>query len=201
MLLKRYDAGPRPSQKNPTGGLRGRSPPSGFGFRDPARRPGAAPPALPGITRPGSKKGYGFGFGIGFWVWVIFPGFWRMLQTQISNISRILENVADSDFQYFQDPRTPEKSDFQYFQASNKFKKCAGGAPNICLTSYLLIPSSVIFNYLVHEVCNILQNPGNLGNHQFFQVSPILEMRAAGGRLLWSGFPGLDYFRIDPGIL
>ena len=53
-----------------------------------ARRPGQGPPALPGITRPGSKKGYGFGFGIGFWVWVIFPGFWRMLQTQISNISR-----------------------------------------------------------------------------------------------------------------
>ena len=87
MTLKKYDAGPRPSRKNPTGGLGGRSPPSGFGFRDPARRPGPGPPALPGITRPGSKKGYGFGFGIGFWV--IFPGFWRMLQTQISNISRI----------------------------------------------------------------------------------------------------------------
>ena len=102
------------------GGSGGRSPPSGFGFRDPARRPGPGPPALPGITRPGSKKGYRFGFGIVFWDWVIFPGFWRMLQTQISNISRILENVADSDFQYFQDIRKSQKSNFQYFQDTRK---------------------------------------------------------------------------------
>ena len=80
--------GPARPEKKRTGGLGGRIPPSEFGFRDPARRPGPGPPASPGITRPGSKKGYGFGFGIGFWVWVIFPGFWRMLQTQISNISR-----------------------------------------------------------------------------------------------------------------
>ena len=82
MTLNKYDAGPRPSRKNPTGGLGGRSPPSGFGFRDPARRPGPGPPALPGITRPGSKKGYGLGLG---------------------NISWIMENVGDFNFQYFQD--------------------------------------------------------------------------------------------------
>ena len=35
------------------------------------------------------QEGIWVGFGIGFWDWVIFPGFWRMLQTQISNISRI----------------------------------------------------------------------------------------------------------------
>ena len=63
---KKYDAGPRPSQKKPMGGLRGCSPPSGFGFRDPARRPGAGPPALSGITRAGSKNGYVLGLGLGF---------------------------------------------------------------------------------------------------------------------------------------
>ena len=53
---------PARPKKKPTGGQGGRSPPpSGFGFRDPARRPGPGPPALPGITRPGSKKGYGLG--------------------------------------------------------------------------------------------------------------------------------------------
>ena len=30
-----------------------------------ARRPGPGPPAIPGITRPGSKKGYGLGLGLG----------------------------------------------------------------------------------------------------------------------------------------
>ena len=92
MPLKRYDAGPRPSRKKPTGALGGRIPPSGFGFRDPARRPGPGPPAMPGpgppaipgITRPGSKKGYGLGLGLGFGI-----------------VSRILENGADLDFKYF----------------------------------------------------------------------------------------------------
>ena len=78
---------PGPPRRNPSGGLGGAAP-QWVRVLDPARRPGPGPPALPGITRPGSKKGYGFGFGIGFWAWVIFPGFWRMLQTQISNISR-----------------------------------------------------------------------------------------------------------------
>ena len=41
----------------------------------------------------------------------------------MGNISSILQNVADLDFQYFQDPRTPEKSDFQYFQESNNIEK------------------------------------------------------------------------------
>ena len=33
----------------------------------------------------------------------IFPGLGRMLKTSISNISRIIENVPDLNFQYFQD--------------------------------------------------------------------------------------------------
>ena len=82
----------------------------GLGFG--SRRPGPAPPALPGIARLGSKKGYGFGFGIEFWVWDC-----------LGNTSRILENVADSDFQDFQDPGTPEKLDFQYFQESKHMGK------------------------------------------------------------------------------
>ena len=50
-------------RRNPSGGLGGAAS-SGFGFWDPARRPGPGPPVLPGITRPGSKKGYGLGFGL-----------------------------------------------------------------------------------------------------------------------------------------
>ena len=58
---------PARPEKKTTGGLGGgRSPSSGFAFRDPARRPGPGPPALPGITRPGSKKGNGLGLGLGF---------------------------------------------------------------------------------------------------------------------------------------
>ena len=120
-------ARPEKTRRGVWGGV---APPVGLGF-------GMRPPPGSGSarnTRSGSarntrnypsrvQEGIWVGFGIGFWVWVIFPGFWRMLQTQISNISRILENVADSDFQYFQDPRTPEKSDFQYFQESNNIEK------------------------------------------------------------------------------
>ena len=78
-----------------------------------------------------------------------------------------------------------------------------------------------ILEILEIEVCNILQNPGNIGKqivliqsypgnlgkpifsifsypgkfgNWIFPNSHILEMRAAGRRLLWSGFPGLDYF-------
>ena len=45
-------------------GSGGTKPPSGFGFRDPARRLGPGPPALPGYTRPGSKKGYRLALGL-----------------------------------------------------------------------------------------------------------------------------------------
>ena len=55
---------PARPEKTRRGVWGGRSP-SGFGFRDPARRPGPGPPAFPGITRPGSKKGYGLGLGLG----------------------------------------------------------------------------------------------------------------------------------------
>ena len=96
MTLKKYDAGPRPSRKKPTGGLGGRSPPSGFGFRDaPAARVRVRPqypvrvrPQYPELPVPGPRRDMGW-----VWDWVLGLG----------NISRILENVADSDFQYFQD--------------------------------------------------------------------------------------------------
>ena len=81
MPIKHMTLDPGPPRKT-------RAARSRFGFRDPARRPGLGPPALPAITRPGSKKGYGLGLGLGL---------------GLGNISRILENVADSDFQYFQD--------------------------------------------------------------------------------------------------
>ena len=71
-------ARPEKTRRGVWGGV---APPVGLGFGiPPAARVRVRPhyPELPG----------GFGFGIGFWVWVIFPGFWRMLQTQISNISR-----------------------------------------------------------------------------------------------------------------
>ena len=74
---------PGPPRRNPSCGL------------DPARRPG--PPALPGITRPKSKKTYRLGLRLGG----IFPGDkkYRKLRFQIfpaiSDISKILENVAD----------------------------------------------------------------------------------------------------------
>ena len=92
-------ARPEKTRRGVWGGV---APPVGLGF-------GMRPPPGSGsarITRnyPSRvQEGIWVGFGIGFWDWAIFPGLWRMLQTQMSNISRILENVADSDFQYFQD--------------------------------------------------------------------------------------------------
>ena len=71
---RRRHLDPARPEKTRRGVWGGRSPPSGFGFRDPARRPGPGPPAIPGpgppaipgITRPGSNKGYGLGLGLGF---------------------------------------------------------------------------------------------------------------------------------------
>ena len=62
----------------------GVAPPVGLGF-------GIPPAARVRFQNYPSRvhEGIWVGFEIGFWVWVIFPGFWRMLQTQISNISRI----------------------------------------------------------------------------------------------------------------
>ena len=86
---------PARPEKNRRGVWGGVAPPVGLGF-------GMRPPPGSGSarnTRSGSvrntrnypsrvQEGIWVGFGIGFWDWVIFPGFWRMLQTQISNISR-----------------------------------------------------------------------------------------------------------------
>ena len=85
---KRYDAGPRLSRKNPTGGLGGRSPPVGLGFGIPPAARVRVRPHYPELPVPGPRRDIGW-----VWDWVLGLG----------NISRILENVADSDFQYFQD--------------------------------------------------------------------------------------------------
>ena len=66
----------------------------------------------------------------------------------------------------------------------------------------LIIP---ILEILEIEVSNILYNPGNIGNLSFsnfshpgnignllFPISHMVEIWAAGGRLLLQGFPGLD---------
>ena len=87
MTQKKYDAGPRPSRKNPTGGLGGRSPPSGFGFRDAPAARVRVRPHYPELPVPGPRRDMGLGLGLGL---------------GLGHISRILENVADSDFQYFQ---------------------------------------------------------------------------------------------------
>ena len=47
------------------------------------------------------------------WVWVPVPGPRRDMD--LGNISRVLENVADSDFQYFQESRNTEKLRFPIF--------------------------------------------------------------------------------------
>ena len=86
MTINKYDAGPRTVPKTPqkkTTGIWGAQPPSGFGFRDPVRL-GPGPTAIPRFTRPGSKKGDGLGSGFG-----------RMLDTQISKISRIVEHIKN----------------------------------------------------------------------------------------------------------
>ena len=87
---------PARPEKTRRGVWGGRSPPSGFGFRDaPAARVRVRPqypvrvrPQYPELPVPGPRRDMGW-----VWAWVLGLG----------NISRILENVADSDFQYFQD--------------------------------------------------------------------------------------------------
>ena len=85
---------PGPPRRNPSGGLGGAAPQwvRVLGSRPP---PGSGSARITRNYPSRVQEGIWVGFGIGFWVWVIFPGFWRMLQTSISNISRILENVAD----------------------------------------------------------------------------------------------------------
>ena len=85
---------PGPPRRNPSGGLGGAAPQwvRVLGSRPP---PGSGSARITRNYPSRVQEGIWVGFGIGFWDWVIFPGFWRMLQTSISNISRILENVAD----------------------------------------------------------------------------------------------------------
>ena len=90
------------------------SAPVGLGFR--------IPPACP--TQGGARNQSGLGSWSTRITW-IYPArvqegilwvgvgivFWGL-----GDISRNTENIGDSDFQYFQDPRTLEESDFQHFR-------------------------------------------------------------------------------------
>ena len=107
---------PARPEKNRRGVWGGVAPPVGLGF-------GMRPPPGSGSarnTRSGSARNtrnYPSRVQEGIWVWV-----WDWV-LGLGNISRILENVADSDFQYFQASQNTEKSDFQYFQASRNTGK------------------------------------------------------------------------------
>ena len=71
MTILTYDAGHRPEETR--AGVWGAQPPNGFGFWDPARRPG---PGSARITRnylARVQEGIWVGCGIGFWNWVIPP--------------------------------------------------------------------------------------------------------------------------------
>ena len=104
MTLKNMTLDPARPEKNRRGVWGGVAPPVGLSFGiPPAARVRVRPhyPELP-VQTPRRDMGW-------VWDWVLGLG----------NISRILENVADLDYQFSQDPRTPEKSDFQYLE---KFK-------------------------------------------------------------------------------
>ena len=98
----------------------------------------------------------------------------------MGNISRILENVADSDFQYFQDPRTPEKADFQYFQASENIEK-----PRFPIFPGLWrMLETAIFN-----ISRILENVADL-------VNQIIKYGAVRNRKMrFPIFPGIQKYK------
>ena len=98
-------ARPEKTRRGVWGGV---APPVGLGF-------GMRPPPGSGSAR--ITRNYPSRVQEGIWVWV-----WDWV-LGLGNISRILENVADSDFQYFQASQNTEKSDFQYFQASKNIEK------------------------------------------------------------------------------
>ena len=106
-------ARPEKTRRGVWGGV---APPVGLGF-------GMRPPPGSGSarnTRSGSARNtrnYPSRVQEGVWVWV-----WDWV-LGLGNISRNLENVADSDFQYFQDTRKYQKSNFQYFQDIRKYQK------------------------------------------------------------------------------
>ena len=99
---------PGPPRRNPSGGLGGAAPQW-------VRVLGSRPPPGSGSAR--ITRNYPARVQEGIWVWV-----WDWV-LGLGNISRILENVADPDFQYFQASQNTEKSDFQYFQASKNIEK------------------------------------------------------------------------------
>ena len=73
----------------------------GLGFGIPPAAQVRVRPHYQELPVPGPRRDIGW-----VWDWVLGLG----------NISRILENVADLDFQSFQDIRKSQKSNFQYFQ-------------------------------------------------------------------------------------
>ena len=75
-------------------------PPVGSGFGIPPAARVRVRPHYPELPVPGPRRDMGW-----VWDWVLGLG----------NISRILENVADSDFQYFQASQNTEKLRFPIF--------------------------------------------------------------------------------------
>ena len=65
MTITTYDTGPCALKKNPSKGLGGAAP-SGFGFRDPARRPGPGPARITRTYPEEIQEGVWVGFGITF---------------------------------------------------------------------------------------------------------------------------------------
>ena len=89
MTLKNMTLDPARPEKTRRGVWGGVAPPVGLGFGIPPAARVRVRPHYPELPVPGPRRDMGW-----VWDWVLGLG----------NISRILENVADSDFQYFQDP-------------------------------------------------------------------------------------------------
>ena len=88
MPIKDMMLDPARPEKSQWKGLGGVAPPVGLGFGIPPAARVRVRPHYPELPVPGPRRDMGW-----VWDWVLGLG----------NISRILENVADSDFQYFQD--------------------------------------------------------------------------------------------------
>ena len=145
MPLNKYDAGPRPSRKkNGQGVWGGVAPPVGLGFGiSPAFRVRVRP-HYPELPVPGPRRDIGLGLGSG-----------------LGNISGILENVADSDFQYFQDPGECCRLRFPIFPGSQDTRK----------VRFPIFPG--VQKYRKSQISNISRILENVGDFdlQYFQDS------------------------------
>ena len=88
MTLKNMTLDPARPEKNRRGVWGGVAPPVGLGFGIPPAARVRVRPHYPELPVPGPRRDMGW-----IWDWVL----------GLSNISRMLENLGDSDFQHFQD--------------------------------------------------------------------------------------------------